>query len=178
MKLSYIQWYLLLWATLVTFMLPPKNNWVRGLILLGVIMTFWTAPVALILLPIWLLKLIYLKSWKEKSVAGFILAMGIFSYISISAIEPVSHMSTLLLLGDLSTIKALVVSIFSKIISSSLLGPYLTYEILTFGWQWFYLTSITLALGLLVMFVKNTPRLLLNVLLLFISPWLLYCPLL
>lgn len=174
MKLTYIQWYALLWATLVTLMRPPKNYWIWCLIILGLIVTFWTSPTTLILLPIWLLKLIYSKIRKEKYIAGFIIVIGILCFVSIIVIPP-SGQATIderLSLGDLpriiDSIKPLINSLCTKVISPSLFGDEWTYRITHFDWLLLYLISFVLLLGFLLMFIKNRSRIVINILLLYL----------
>lgn len=56
MSIAYVQWFLAIWALLVTFVWPTHHPGWSWLLTLGYIAVSFSAPIVLILLPFWLLR--------------------------------------------------------------------------------------------------------------------------
>jgi hypothetical protein len=164
-----IQWYLLAWAMLVTIMKPPENKWLRGLILFGLLLTFCSAPITIVLLPIWLLRSIFAKNPKEKTIASGILVLGITAFIFCLTMGDMNNGISWQKALSFSMIHNLVVGFLVRIVSVSLLGPDLTYKVIEFGRPLFGLAMIIVLPGLMALLFKNNTKLFLNFILLYIA---------
>lgn len=153
-------------------MIPLRNKWLWSLILFGLIMVFWTSPESFILIPIWLLRLIYLQ--RERLTAGFVVANGVLACI---AVRMFGHGEELQLFNRPELI-ALAETSCRKVILFSLFGPWLSWEMLkSFGLPWFSIVCAVFSMVVCViilkqmygMFVKKQPKVLFMVALSYIA---------
>ncbi len=56
MSIAYLQWFLAIWALLVTFVWPTQHRWWSGVLTLVYIGVIFSAPIVLIFVPFWLLR--------------------------------------------------------------------------------------------------------------------------
>ena len=159
MKLSYVQWYLLLWMTLCCFMLPPRNRIISLLLTLGIILSGWTAALSFVLLPVWLLRLYVADPFQKSMVAGILtsslalLATSYFTHSTAdSAAEAIAHIPL-----SVNLMKGLFHAILYKVICSGILGPKIAFSIFTAGWNYIYATSLLLLISL-VMLIYSLPK--------------------
>jgi hypothetical protein len=141
MFLAYIQWYLSLWAVLTLLMILPKNQWGKWGIAIVYILVINTAPVLVILLPLWLLRLFSTRTSVQQMWIGLLVIAHLVTLFLVFS-EPNSSPT---LASDLRTLWIDVARGFVyKVIILSLLGHDLAEIILTrLGWWALY----TICLG-------------------------------
>ncbi|MDD5010851.1 MAG: hypothetical protein PHQ00_01880 [Phycisphaerae bacterium] len=151
MKLSYIQWYFLLWLTLCSFMLPVKNR-IIALVLTSVnILSVWTSVASFVLLPIWGMRFFFSDRFHKLMNAAIILssiaviALLYFNNAAASGVYTNSNIPFIYL------IKGLFHAVLYKVICSGILGPDITYGIFSHGWKYIYVTSFLLVSFLLIL---------------------------
>ena len=76
MKLSYLQWYVLLWMALVSMMRLPGSARGRSVLALACGIGFLSAPVAAITLPVWALRVWAARDRGERRFSGALLLAG------------------------------------------------------------------------------------------------------
>ncbi|MFN8491948.1 MAG: hypothetical protein U0350_30385 [Caldilineaceae bacterium] len=83
MAVAYVQWYIALWAILAFFMILPQSRGGQVLLLIGYLVAIGTAPVLIILLPLWLLRLYFAQSWFQRAwISILILAQSAIPFVS------------------------------------------------------------------------------------------------
>lgn len=151
MKLSYIQWYILLWLTLCSFMLPIKNRIVAFVLTLVNILSIWTSAICFVLLPIWGIRFFFSDRLHKLMNAVIILssiaamAMLYFNNVAIFGVHTNSDIPFIYL------IKGLFHAILYKVICSGIFGSEITYGIFSQGWKYIYVVSFLLVSFLLIL---------------------------
>lgn len=154
MKLSYVQWYILLWLTLCCFMLPVKNWIITLLLTLVSILSVWTSAISFVLLPVWSIRSIFIEPFHKLMNAAIIVSSVAFMtavYFSHNNAsftgEAITNIQLLFYL-----MKGLFHSILYKVICSGILGPKITFSIFSQGWEYIYATSLLLISILLIFY--------------------------
>jgi len=145
MKLSYVQWYLLFWATLCCFMRLPNRCLFRILLVIANLIAFWTAAISFILLPIWMIRIVYSKDKRAKIMSASIFLAGCSALLAnclpgLFALEGASVYH----IGLMTKIHGLLNGIAYKAICSTILGSEITYWLFQNGQMLIYLVSFVL----------------------------------
>ena len=84
--MSNIAWYLGIWALLSCFMQFPVSRWGRALFLLIYLLTIYSSPIAILALPIWIVRIMSLpiRYKHDERVICFVLLFGYASVFLIS----------------------------------------------------------------------------------------------
>lgn len=149
MSIAYVQWFLAIWAFLVTFVWPTQHRWWSALLTLGYVAVIFSAPIVLIFLPFWLLRCWFaptrLLRWSAGVIvfAQFLFMWRVWQHRS----DPLAPLS----LGELSlSLLDLGRATLYKILVVNLVGNQ-TAEWLqqTGGWLGIYLVAGVIIAGLL-----------------------------
>jgi len=145
MKLSYVQWYVLFWATLCCFMRLPNRRLFRIFLVIANLIVFWTAAISFILLPIWMMRLVYSKDKRAKIVSLSIFLAGCSALLAnclpgLFALEGVPAYHN----GFMTLIHGLLNGIAYKAICATILGSEITYWLFQKGQPVIYLVSFVL----------------------------------
>jgi hypothetical protein len=159
MKLSYVQWYVLLWLVLCGWMQPVRHR-VAALCLAGVgVLAVWTSPVSVVLLPLWGIRL-FCAGRYQKVLAGLLiiscLAMLVVVRLTpavageqMGAVEP----SLTELLHGMGN------GIVYKVVCTAVLGHGLTHILFNAGrWGLIYGIACGVIAGLLALMILSGGR--------------------
>ena len=159
-KLSYIQWYILLWLTLCCFMLPIRNRLVLVSLTVVIILSVWTSAISFILLPVWMLRLCFVEPFQKSMVAAILtssLALLAAAYFINSTADSTGEGITNIQLLFNHMMKGLFHAILYKVICSGILGPKITFSIFTEGWKYIYAASLLL-IAIIFIFYSFTKK--------------------
>lgn len=146
--LAYVQWPLALWALLVTLTPWPQNRPLAWGVSLGYLLVVGTAPVLIILLPIWLVRLsVATTRWRRFYAAAMLAAHFISLTLLLVAVQQPQLGTTDWQMGLLDLLRGFVY----KVISFTLLGADVTEQIAArFGWLALYALAVGVAVALVI----------------------------
>ena len=152
--ITYLQWALAWWAVLVTLM-PLNNVWLRVLISIVYLCVIWTAPILVLLIPIWVLRLWYTRSRGDAIMIG-VFAFGYFSCIAVTMQAP---RDVSLPIDLAASITDLLRAYAYRVTGANILGVALTEAVhVQWGWSFLHWFAGVVTLMLLVVLVALHPR--------------------
>jgi hypothetical protein len=157
MQLAYIQWYLAVWALYVVLMPPLKSTWQQWAIALFYALVIFTAPIVVVCLPIWLLRLHFAWRHSGKAWIGLIVVAQLLSLLAIWRLpgqEVTAHYSSFLFALDL------LHGFLHQTIVLPLLGYQFSAALFSYlGWPGYYsIGLIGLGLALYAWHDQQTPQ--------------------
>jgi hypothetical protein len=156
MKLSYVQWYVLLWMALVSLMRLPRSSVGRNLLALGCLIGFLTAPVAAVLLPVWALRAWSAPDRRDRLFGLAMLAVGTVMLIGNLA-TPYTGPAPLpdWTVPPLHVAHGIVNGIAYKVLCS-LFGAHQAAWLANLGWWAVYLVSAAVVGGLTAAYLRSS----------------------
>jgi hypothetical protein len=146
MTITYLQWYVALWATLVAFMIFPANRACQIAILFFYLLAIGTTPALIVLLPIWGVRLWYTQTRSQR--AGILTVILTQLVVSLFVVQTNVHLANFLK-NPGAIVRELVRGFSYKVVALSLLGDQRT-DWLFANWGWLSLYVVTLIILVLV----------------------------
>lgn len=153
MFIAYVQWYVAVWAVLLVVMTPPRSVWLQWVLAIVYLLALGTAPVLLILTPLWIIRLFCARSVQQRLWLGMIAAGSLFIgllILSVPRVAGVQRADPWLLAVDF------IRGVSYKIFAAPLLGKTLSNAVIAYsGWSIVIGFALAAGLGLLLMVVRS-----------------------
>lgn len=141
MKISYVQWYLLLWLMLCEWMEPVRHRLAAICLAIASVLAVWTAPLSVVLLPLWGLR-IFRSGRSQKQPAWLLVVSCLMMLAAVKLIPAGTDRSPgVAALSWLSVLHGLANGIVYKVVCTAVCGHGLT-NILYAAGQWWVLYGI------------------------------------
>jgi len=156
MLIAYVQWYVAVWAVLFVVMTPPRAPWLQWALALAYLAALGTAPVLLVLTPLWIIRFFCARSVQQRLWLGAIVAGSLFTALLIWSVPRAAGVQRVdpWLLG-VDFIRA----VSYKVFATPLLGtPLANAVIARFGWSALVGFALAAGLGLLLLALRSPAR--------------------